>query len=464
LESEEFGRICETKEEAIDCVNLNHSLKMKYFILLLFAIGLIQQVDSANIRSRREVIENAPIGGATGGEELSSSTGSETGSATGGSSGSDGLTTTMIKQTFVVWGLSEEAAKVDKKIVIKGIAASIGVDLTNIEIIGLELVPSVKDHSVEIPKNDLVKDDVTADLGGTITPVKEAGEMDDNEEHANAEEQQEHANAEEQHANDKSTEEPTDETEKVGVVGKLVNSIKTRRGRTLLSTSLDVGEDEEVVKEDGPEVVEMERKKAEEEKDLAIAYEVAIEDSSTKDKILQKMINKEEFTKSLNLAFKDGDGGISNVKSIQVMTMETPVVETKTITNANGPAKVDQVISVIREQIKVVTKNAIQDLNENTKQIVEDVQMKQQREKDQGDAQLGVMKIQNVNNMFDHEASLSLKMARKGIEGEDPEMEKIRDEMDEEKEGSNIPAATPAAATGSAMGAAATGSATGGTR
>ena len=146
------------------------------------------------------------------------------------------------------------------------------------------------------------------------------------------------------------------------------------------------------------------------------------------------------------------------------MTMETPVVETKTITNANGPAKVDQVISVIREQIKVVTKNAIQDLNENTKQIVEDVQMKQQREKDQGDAQLGVMKIQNVNNMFDHEASLSLKMARKGIEGEDPEMEKIRDEMDEEKEGSNIPAATPAAATGSAMGAAATGSATGGTR
>ena len=172
---------------------------------------------------------------------------------------------------------------------------------------------------------------------------------------------------------------------------------------------------------------------------------------------------KDSLTKTLALAFKNADGGAFQVKGVQVLTMEAPVVETKTITAGGGANNADQTINVVREQLKVVTKNAISDLTEAAQQKVEDVMVESKKKEADEANRLGVMNVKDSSNMFDHEAALSLNIARKGIEGEDPELEEEQKE-DEKNKKDNVPAATPAETGGedaTGGGADATGAATG---
>jgi hypothetical protein len=113
--------------------------------------------------------------------------------------------------------------------------------------------------------------------------------------------------------------------------------------------------------------------------------------------------------------------------------------------------------------LKVVTKNAISDLTEAAQQKVEDVMVESKKKEADEANRLGVMNVKDSSNMFDHEAALSLNIARKGIEGEDPELEEEQKE-DEKNKKDNVPAATPAETGGedaTGGGADATGAATG---
>ena len=346
--------------------------------------------------------------------------------------------TTMISQKIVVWGLSKKAAETDSKLIQKGIAASIGIDFTNIEILSVEEVPSVQDANAEQP----------------------AAETND------------HAKAAQLLLLEKHS----------GVFKKAFNNAKSVVEKVVEKvTAKDApAEAEEVPEEvakanaatpaadepaaDEPVTTEDTKSK---DTDLSIAYEVAVEDESTKPAILNKMKNfvnfKDSLTKTLALAFKNADGGAFQVKGVQVLTMEAPVVETKTITAGGGANNADQTINVVREQLKVVTKNAISDLTEAAQQKVEDVMVESKKKEADEANRLGVMNVKDSSNMFDHEAALSLNIARKGIEGEDPELEEEQKE-DEKNKKDNVPAATPAEMGGedaTGGGADATGAATG---
>lgn len=414
---------------------MNTSANNGVCLKLIALLAMLHVCISTNIRSRtvanieQELMDNGS--GPSGGDGLlDDATGTTGTTGSTGSTGNEELVTapptTMISQKIVVWGLSKEAAESDPKLIQKGIAAAIGfVDFTNIEILSVEEVPSVQDANAEQPT---AKADDHAEVARLLLLEKHSGVF-----------KRAFNNAKR-------------------VVQKVVEKVTRKKDAQDAPAEVAVPEEvsEEVTKPnaatptaDEPAVGEpvTTEDTKNEGTDLSIAYEVAVEDESTKPAILNKMKNfvnfKDSLTKTLALAFKNADGGAFQVKGLQVLAMEAPVVETKTITAGGGANNADQTINVVREQLKVVTKNAISDLTEAAQQKVEDV-MAESKKKEADEAnRLGVMNVKDSSNMFDHEAALSLNIARKGIEGEDPELEEEQKE-DEKNKKDNVPAATPA--------------------
>ena len=430
---------------------------MRSVTKLIALLAMLHMCGSTNIRSRtvanieQQLMDNAS--GPSGDEgNLDGATGT---TGTTGSTGNEELVTapptTMISQKIVVWGLSKKAAETDSKLIQKGIAASIGIDFTNIEILSVEEVPSVQDANAEQPAAETNDHAKAAQL---LLLEKHSGVFKKAFNNAKS-------------VVEKVVEKVTakDAPAEVAVPEEVPEEVAKANAATPAAD--EPAADEPAADEpaaDEPVTTEDTKSK---DTDLSIAYEVAVEDESTKPAILNKMKNfvnfKDSLTKTLALAFKNADGGAFQVKGVQVLTMEAPVVETKTITAGGGANNADQTINVVREQLKVVTKNAISDLTEAAQQKVEDVMVESKKKEADEANRLGVMNVKDSSNMFDHEAALSLNIARKGIEGEDPELEEEQKE-DEKNKKDNVPAATPAETGGedaTGGGADATGAATG---
>jgi hypothetical protein len=433
---------------------------MRSVTKLIALLAMLHMCGSTNIRSRtvanieQQLMDNAS--GPSGDEGLLDATGL-TGTGSTGSTGNEELVTapptTMISQKIVVWGLSKKAAETDSKLIQKGIAASIGIDFTNIEILSVEEVPSVQDANAEQPAAET---DDHAKVAQLLLLEKHSGVFKKafNNAKSVVEKVVEKVTAKDAPAE---AEEVPEEVAKANAATPAADEPAADEPAADEPAADEPAADEPVTTEDTKS----------KDTDLSIAYEVAVEDESTKPAILNKMKNfvnfKDSLTKTLALAFKNADGGAFQVKGVQVLTMEAPVVETKTITAGGGANNADQTINVVREQLKVVTKNAISDLTEAAQQKVEDVMVESKKKEADEANRLGVMNVKDSSNMFDHEAALSLNIARKGIEGEDPELEEEQKE-DEKNKKDNVPAATPAEMGGedaTGGGADATGAATG---
>ena len=330
-------------------------------MLLLFLLPLLAH--AINIRSsitaynQQLHAETGTSGFATG-----SATGNDiaaTGSATGAVADATGASdqpkqseppTTMISQRFVIWGLSLQAAEADKKIVSIGIAASLGTDIDRIEITGLN--------------------EVASGSGGESDVIAAAS---------------------------------TDRR-------------RRRRRRRLLQNKKVQSVNPDGADEDGVEGGEEGDEKdgdgeggEGENMDLRISFEVAV-DEADKARVTGKMEASDTtaITSSINLAFKDNNGGTFGVEGLRVLSMETPIVEIKKVTASAD--KTEKTIEVVREQIRVVTKDVIQDLDNATQAAVAAAS----KPKVPGES-LGIMNVIDGDDlMFDHDAAMALNVARKG--------------------------------------------------
>ena len=143
--------------------------------------------------------------------------------------------------------------------------------------------------------------------------------------------------------------------------------------------------------------------------DLRISFEVAV-DEADKARVTGKMEASDTtaITSSINLAFKDNNGGTFGVEGLRVLSMETPIVEIKKVTASAD--KTEKTIEVVREQIRVVTKDVIQDLDNATQAAVAAAS----KPKVPGES-LGIMNVIDGDDlMFDHDAAMALNVARKG--------------------------------------------------
>ena len=189
---------------------------------------------------------------------------------------------------------------------------------------------------------------------------------------------------------------------------------RRRRRRRLLQNKKVQSVNPDGADEDGVEGGEEGDEKDEEGEggenmDLRISFEVAV-DEADKARVTGKMEASDTtaITSSINLAFKDNNGGTFGVEGLRVLSMETPIVEIKKVTASAD--KTEKTIEVVREQIRVVTKDVIQDLDNATQAAVAAAS----KPKVPGES-LGIMNVIDGDDlMFDHDAAMALNVARKG--------------------------------------------------